>query len=127
MDLSKFTKKSLAAVVKSQQIATRHQAVDVEHLMLALLEQEGGLTPSLFERAGVAPDLLMSEYIERHAVARPIGAPPDYVGYEEGGQLTEAVRRRPYSVVLFDEIGKVHHDVFHVRSTNRKSFYEMVH
>jgi len=52
--------------------------------------------------------------MEKHAVARLIGAPPGYVGYEEGGQLTEAVRRRPYSVVLFDEIEKAHHDVFNV-------------
>ncbi len=56
----------------------------------------------------------MSEYMEKHAVARLIGAPPGYVGYEEGGQLTEAVRRRPYSVVLFDEIEKAHADVFNV-------------
>ena len=56
----------------------------------------------------------MSEYMEKHAVARMIGAPPGYVGYEEGGQLTEAVRRRPYSVVLFDEIEKAHTDVFNV-------------
>jgi ATP-dependent Clp protease ATP-binding subunit ClpB len=56
----------------------------------------------------------MSEYMEKHAVARMIGAPPGYVGYEEGGQLTEAVRRRPYSVVLFDEIEKAHSDVFNV-------------
>jgi ATP-dependent Clp protease ATP-binding subunit ClpB len=56
----------------------------------------------------------MSEYMEKHAVARLIGAPPGYVGYEEGGQLTEAVRRRPYAVVLFDEIEKAHHDVFNV-------------
>ncbi|HEY0796515.1 MAG TPA: ATP-dependent chaperone ClpB [Acidisarcina sp.] len=56
----------------------------------------------------------MSEYMEKHAVARLIGAPPGYVGYDEGGQLTEAVRRRPYSVVLFDEIEKAHPDVFHV-------------
>src|SRR5204862_5898834 len=56
----------------------------------------------------------MSEYMEKHAVARLIGAPPGYVGYEEGGQLSEAVRRRPYSVVLFDEIEKAHHDVFKV-------------
>jgi ATP-dependent Clp protease ATP-binding subunit ClpB len=63
------------------------------------------------ERAMVRLD--MSEYMEKHAVARMIGAPPGYVGYEEGGQLTEAVRRRPYSVVLFDEIEKAHPDVFH--------------
>jgi ATP-dependent Clp protease ATP-binding subunit ClpB len=56
----------------------------------------------------------MSEYQEKHTVARLIGAPPGYVGYEEGGQLTESVRRRPYSVVLFDEIEKAHHDVFNV-------------
>jgi ATP-dependent Clp protease ATP-binding subunit ClpB len=64
------------------------------------------------ERAMVRLD--MSEYMEKHAVARMIGAPPGYVGYEEGGQLTEAVRRRPYSVVLFDEIEKAHTDVFNV-------------
>ena len=56
----------------------------------------------------------MSEYQERHAVSRLIGAPPGYVGYEEGGQLTEAVRRRPYSVVLLDEIEKAHPDVFNI-------------
>jgi ATP-dependent Clp protease ATP-binding subunit ClpB len=56
----------------------------------------------------------MSEYMEKHAVARLIGAPPGYVGYEEGGQLTEAVRRRPHAVVLFDEIEKAHPDVFNV-------------
>ena len=56
----------------------------------------------------------MSEYMEKHAVSRLIGAPPGYVGYEEGGQLTEQVRRRPYSVILFDEIEKAHPDVFNV-------------
>jgi ATP-dependent Clp protease ATP-binding subunit ClpB len=64
------------------------------------------------ERAMIRLD--MSEYMEKHAVARMIGAPPGYVGYEEGGQLTEAVRRRPYSVILFDEIEKAHPDVFNV-------------
>ena len=64
------------------------------------------------ERAMVRMD--MSEYMEKHAVARLIGAPPGYVGYEEGGQLTEAVRRRPHAVVLFDEIEKAHPDVFNV-------------
>ncbi|MDQ2977182.1 MAG: ATP-dependent chaperone ClpB [Acidobacteriota bacterium] len=64
------------------------------------------------ERAMIRLD--MSEYMEKHAVARMIGAPPGYVGYEEGGQLTEAVRRRPYAVVLFDEIEKAHPDVFNV-------------
>jgi ATP-dependent Clp protease ATP-binding subunit ClpB len=72
------------------------------------------LAESLFddERAMIRID--MSEYQEKHTVARLIGAPPGYVGYEEGGQLTEAVRRRPYSVILFDEIEKAHHDVFNV-------------
>ncbi len=64
------------------------------------------------ERAMVRLD--MSEYMEKHSVARLIGAPPGYVGYEEGGQLTEQVRRRPYSVILLDEIEKAHHDVFNV-------------
>src|SRR3989475_4865573 len=64
------------------------------------------------ERALVRID--MSEYMEKHAVARLIGAPPGYVGHEEGGQLTEAVRRKPYCVILFDEIEKAHHDVFNV-------------
>jgi len=64
------------------------------------------------ERAMVRLD--MSEYMEKHAVARMIGAPPGYVGYEEGGQLTEAVRRRPYAVILFDEIEKAHSDAFNV-------------
>jgi ATP-dependent Clp protease ATP-binding subunit ClpB len=64
------------------------------------------------ERAMIRLD--MSEYMEKHTVARLIGAPPGYVGYDEGGQLTEAVRRRPYSVVLFDEIEKAHGDVFNV-------------
>ena len=64
------------------------------------------------EKAMVRID--MSEYMEKHAVARLIGAPPGYVGYDEGGQLTEAVRRRPYAVVLFDEIEKAHPDVFNI-------------
>ena len=64
------------------------------------------------ERAMIRID--MSEYMEKHTVARLIGAPPGYIGYEEGGQLTEAVRRRPYTVVLFDEIEKAHADVFNV-------------
>src|SRR6202042_1101136 len=62
------------------------------------------------EKAMVRID--MSEYMEKHSVARLVGAPPGYVGYEEGGQLTEAVRRRPYSVVLLDEVEKAHPEVF---------------
>src|SRR5262249_44693841 len=64
------------------------------------------------ERAMVRID--MSEYMEKHAVSRLVGAPPGYVGYEEGGQLTEAVRRRPYCVLLLDEIEKAHADVFNI-------------
>jgi len=64
------------------------------------------------ERAMIRID--MSEYQEKHTVSRLVGAPPGYIGYDEGGQLTEAVRRRPYSVVLLDEIEKAHSDVFHV-------------
>ncbi len=72
------------------------------------------LAEFLFDSEQAVVRVDMSEYMEKHTVARLIGAPPGYVGYEEGGQLTEAVRRRPYSVVLFDEIEKAHHDVFNV-------------
>ena len=72
------------------------------------------LAEFLFDDEHAMVRLDMSEYMEKHAVARMIGAPPGYVGYEEGGRLTEAVRRRPYSVVLFDEIEKAHPDVFNV-------------
>ncbi len=68
----------------------------------------------LFDTENAMIRLDMSEYMEKHTVARLIGAPPGYVGYEEGGQLTEAIRRRPYAVILFDEIEKAHHDVFNV-------------
>jgi ATP-dependent Clp protease ATP-binding subunit ClpB len=70
------------------------------------------LAEFLFDDESAMIRLDMSEYMEKHTVARLIGAPPGYVGYDEGGQLTEAVRRRPYSVVLFDEIEKAHPDVF---------------
>ncbi len=72
------------------------------------------LAATLFDAEENIVRIDMSEYMEKHAVSRLIGAPPGYVGYEEGGQLTEAVRRKPYSVVLFDEIEKAHPDVFHV-------------
>ena len=70
------------------------------------------LAEALFDSEDNMVRIDMSEYMEKHTVSRLIGAPPGYVGYEEGGQLTEAVRRRPYSVILFDEIEKAHHDVF---------------
>ena len=70
------------------------------------------LADFLFSDEKAVTRIDMSEYMEKHTVSRLIGAPPGYVGYEEGGQLTEAVRRRPYSVVLFDEIEKAHPDVF---------------
>ena len=77
-------------------------------------ETARALADFLFDDERAIVRLDMSEYMEKHAVARMIGAPPGYGGYEEGGQLTEAVRRRPYSVVLFDEIEKAHADVFNV-------------
>jgi ATP-dependent Clp protease ATP-binding subunit ClpB len=77
-------------------------------------ETARALAEFLFDDERSMVRLDMSEYMEKHAVARMIGAPPGYVGYEEGGQLTEAVRRRPYSVILFDEIEKAHADVFNV-------------
>lgn len=72
------------------------------------------LAESLFDDENNMVRIDMSEYMEKHSVARLIGAPPGYVGYDEGGQLTEAVRRKPYSVVLFDEVEKAHPDVFNV-------------
>jgi ATP-dependent Clp protease ATP-binding subunit ClpB len=77
-------------------------------------ETARALAEFLFDDEKALVRLDMSEYMEKHAVARMIGAPPGYVGYEEGGQLTEAIRRRPYAVVLFDEIEKAHPDVFNV-------------
>ena len=77
-------------------------------------ETARALAEFLFDDEKAMVRLDMSEYMEKHSVARMIGAPPGYVGYEEGGQLTEAVRRRPYAVVLFDEIEKAHPDVFNV-------------
>ncbi|XP_077221851.1 casein lytic proteinase B4 [Tasmannia lanceolata] len=72
------------------------------------------LADYLFNTENALVRIDMSEYMEKHSVSRLVGAPPGYVGYEEGGQLTEIVRRRPYSVVLFDEIEKAHHDVFNI-------------
>jgi ATP-dependent Clp protease ATP-binding subunit ClpB len=77
-------------------------------------ETARALAEFLFDDENAMIRIDMSEYMEKHTVSRLIGAPPGYVGYEEGGQLSEAVRRRPYSVVLFDEIEKAHHDVFNV-------------
>jgi len=77
-------------------------------------ELSRALAEFLFDDENAMVRIDMSEYMEKHTVARLIGAPPGYVGYEEGGQLSEAVRRRPYSVVLFDEIEKAHPDVFNV-------------
>jgi ATP-dependent Clp protease ATP-binding subunit ClpB len=77
-------------------------------------ETARALAEFLFDDENATVRIDMSEYMEKHTVSRLIGAPPGYVGYEEGGQLSEAVRRRPYSVVLFDEIEKGHHDVFNV-------------
>ena len=72
------------------------------------------LSEALFDSDRNMVRIDMSEYMEKHSVSRLVGAPPGYVGYDEGGQLTEAVRRRPYSVILFDEIEKAHPDVFNI-------------
>ena len=72
------------------------------------------LTENMFDDEKNLIRIDMSEYMEKHAVSRLVGAPPGYVGYDEGGQLTEAVRRKPYSVILFDEIEKAHPDVFNI-------------
>ncbi len=72
------------------------------------------LAANLFDTEDALVRIDMSEYMEKHSVSRLVGAPPGYVGYEEGGQLTEAIRRRPYSVILFDEIEKAHNDVFNI-------------
>jgi ATP-dependent Clp protease ATP-binding subunit ClpB len=77
-------------------------------------ELSKALAEFLFDDEAAMIRIDMSEYMEKHSVARLIGAPPGYVGFEEGGQLTESVRRKPYSVILFDEIEKAHHDVFNV-------------
>ena len=77
-------------------------------------ETARALAEFLFDDEQAMVRIDMSEYMEKHAVARLIGAPPGYVGYDEGGQLTEAVRRRPYAVILFDEIEKAHPDVFNI-------------
>jgi ATP-dependent Clp protease ATP-binding subunit ClpB len=77
-------------------------------------ELSKALAAFLFDDENAMLRIDMSEYMEKHSVARLIGAPPGYVGYEEGGSLTEAVRRRPYQVILFDEIEKAHPDVFNI-------------
>ena len=104
-----------------EELAARHTPADMAALQALQRQAEqaaqkgtDALAEALFddERAMVRID--MSEYMEKYSVSRLIGAPPGYVGYEEGGQLTEAVRRKPYSVVLFDEVEKAHPDVFNI-------------
>ena len=82
--------------------------------MSAKPKRRRALAEFLFDDDHALIRIDMSEYMEKHSVSRLIGAPPGYVGYEEGGQLTEAVRRRPYSVILLDEIEKAHPDVFNI-------------
>merc|ERR1739843_40899 len=77
-------------------------------------ELSKALANQLFDSDDAMVRIDMSEYMEKHTVSRLIGAPPGYVGYEEGGYLTEAVRRKPYSVILFDEVEKAHPDVFNI-------------
>ena len=85
-----------------------------ELLALVKLNLSKALADYLFNDDNAMVRIDMSEYQERHSVSRLIGAPPGYVGYDEGGQLTEAVRRKPYSVILLDEIEKAHPDVFNI-------------
>ena len=75
-------------------------------------ELSKSLASQLFDSENALIRIDMSEYMEKHSISRLIGAPPGYVGYEAGGQLTEAIRRKPYCVLLFDEIEKAHKDVF---------------
>ena len=108
------------AIIRSKAgIKRSHQA----HRLLPVLRPHwrrkdgswpGALAESLFDDENNMVRIDMSEYMEKHSVSRLIGAPPGYVGYDEGGQLTEAVRRKPYCVVLFDEVEKAHPDVFNV-------------
>ena len=112
--LSKWTGSSVSKMLTSEK--QRYLMIE-EHLRESVVGQTQSakaLAKFLFddERALIRFD--MSEYMEKHSVSRLLGAPPGYVGYDEGGQLTEAVRRRPYSVILFDEIEKAHKDVFNV-------------
>src|SRR5690349_24662257 len=97
-------------------VAQREQLErDVIRLQQELAAAEArALAAALFDDEDNIVRLDMSEYMEKHTVARLIGAPPGYVGYEEGGQLTEAVRRKPYAVGVLDEIEKAHPDVFNV-------------
>jgi ATP-dependent Clp protease ATP-binding subunit ClpB len=133
MELEKYTERSKGFVQAAQSLALRsgHQRLVPEHLLKVLLEDKEGLCANLIRAAGGDPVAVllaveaeldeaalvridMSEYMEKHSVSRLIGAPPGYVGYDEGGALTEAVRRRPYQVILFDEVEKAHPDVFNV-------------
>ena len=82
--------------------------------MAGKTELAKALSEFLFDTEDAMIRIDMSEYMEKHTVSRLLGAPPGYVGYDEGGQLTDAVRRRPYSVLLFDEMEKAHPDVFNV-------------
>ena len=84
------------------------------HTGVGKTELAKALAQFLFNTEDAMVRIDMSEYMEKHSVSRLIGAPPGYVGYDEGGQLTEAVRRRPYAVILFDEVEKAHADVFNV-------------
>src|SRR5699024_10702065 len=78
------------------------------------IELDKSLSPTMFDSEKHMIRIDMSEYMEKHSVSRLIGAPPGYVGHEAGGQLTEAVRRQPYSVILLDEVEKAHSDVFNI-------------
>jgi len=112
--VSKMLESDLARLIKMED-ALRRRVIGQDEALRAVSDTiRRALAEFLFDTEKAMIRLDMSEYMEKHTVARLIGAPPGYVGYEEGGQLTEAVKRRPYALVLLDEIEKAHPDVFNV-------------
>ena len=112
--VSRWTGVPVSKLTESERSKTLHMDEVLHERVVGQDEGVEKVTEALFDDESNMVRIDMSEYMEKHSVARLIGAPPGYVGYDEGGQLTEAVRRKPYSVVLFDEVEKAHPDVFNV-------------